>query len=73
MLEENQWKIEEAWIREALEHQRREEERYTTYRDRKKNPELLLAVKEGLALSMGADVTKQNDQEICKWESPAVP
>ncbi|KAH1140654.1 hypothetical protein GLYMA_10G292400v4 [Glycine max] len=38
----------------------------------KGNPELLLAAKEGLALSIGADVTKQNVQDICKQETPLV-
>lgn len=36
------------------------------------NPELLLAAKEGFALSIGADVSKQNVQDICKQESPLV-
>lgn len=38
----------------------------------KGNSELLLAAKEGLALSIGADVSKQNVQDICKRESPLV-
>ncbi|KAG5075993.1 hypothetical protein JHK84_057224 [Glycine max] len=38
----------------------------------KGNPELLLAAKEGLALSIGADVSKQNVQDICKQETPLV-
>ncbi|RDX75469.1 hypothetical protein CR513_44637, partial [Mucuna pruriens] len=38
----------------------------------KGNPELLLAAKEGLALSIGADVSKQNVQDIRKEESPLV-
>ncbi|XP_061372217.1 uncharacterized protein LOC133314723 [Gastrolobium bilobum] len=39
----------------------------------KGNPELLLAAKEGLALSIGADVSKQSVQDIRKQESPVVP
>ncbi|KAL2323872.1 hypothetical protein Fmac_022930 [Flemingia macrophylla] len=38
----------------------------------KENSELLLAAKEGLALSIGADVCKSNVQDICKQESPLV-
>ncbi|CAJ1977746.1 unnamed protein product [Sphenostylis stenocarpa] len=38
----------------------------------KGNSELLLAAKEGLALSIGADVSKQNVKDICKQESPLV-
>lgn len=39
----------------------------------KGNPELLLAAKEGLALSIGADVSKQKVQDTCKQEIPVVP
>ncbi|XP_027363940.1 uncharacterized protein LOC113871209 [Abrus precatorius] len=39
----------------------------------KGNPELLLAAKEGLGLSIGADASKQNVQNICKQENLAVP
>ncbi|KAK7357996.1 hypothetical protein VNO80_17294 [Phaseolus coccineus] len=38
----------------------------------KGNPELLLAAKEGLALSIGAEVSKQNIKDICRKESPLV-
>lgn len=38
----------------------------------KGNPELLLAAKEGLALSIGAEVSKQNVKDICRKESPLV-
>ncbi|TKY50611.1 hypothetical protein E2542_SST22115 [Spatholobus suberectus] len=38
----------------------------------KGNPELLLAAKEGLALGIGADVSKQNVQDICKQGNPLV-
>lgn len=39
----------------------------------KANPELLLAAKDGLALSIGADVSKQIVQDTVKQESPIVP
>ncbi|BAT93575.1 hypothetical protein LR48_Vigan02g270000 [Vigna angularis] len=38
----------------------------------KGNPELLLAAKEGLALSIGTEVSKQNVKDICRKESPLV-